>query len=120
MSNINLNNSNELPIIRKLTDLYKLFYRYRELFPKKDKYTLGNTCEQYIISTLEYLLAAGNASKIEKKPLIQQANLKFDALKFFIRISHELKLLDDKKYLALQTIIQEIGRMLGGWQKSLF
>ena len=90
----------EIPIIQKVYDFYRELYLAVEKMPKKDKYTLGNTCEQYIINTLEYLLAAGNASKIEKKPLIQQANLKFDALKFFIRMARELKLLDDKKYLA--------------------
>ena len=37
----------------------------------------------------------------------------------FYPFSRELKLLDSKKYLTLQTNIQEIGRMLGGWQRSL-
>ncbi len=99
--------------------MYKTFYGYLELFPKKDKYKLGGTCEQYIISTLELLLAASSVGRNDKKLLIQQASVKFDALKVFLRLAHELKLLDSKKYLTLQTNIQEIGRMLGGWQKSL-
>lgn len=111
--------STEIPIIIKLRELYKLFYGYLALFPKKDKYTLGGKCELYAIATLELLLAAGSAAKEEKRALIRQANVKFDALKIFLRLAHELKLLDNKKYLILQTHIQEIGRMLGGWQRSL-
>ena len=31
----------------------------------------------------------------------------------------DIKSIDNKKYLALQTTIDEIGRMLGGWIKSV-
>lgn len=120
MANLNNNNTiTETPIVHKMRELYKLFYGYLALFPKKDKYGLGSKCEQYIIASLELLLAAGSASKEEKMSFLRQTNVKFDALKIFLRLAHELRLLDNKKYLALQTHIQEVGRMLGGWQRSL-
>ncbi|OGY89755.1 MAG: hypothetical protein A2927_03330 [Candidatus Komeilibacteria bacterium RIFCSPLOWO2_01_FULL_45_10] len=109
----------EMPIIIKIRELYKLFYKYLILFPKKDKYTLGAKCENYILATLELLLAAGNAPKSDKLRLIRQASIKFDTLKFFIRVSRELDVLDFKKYLELQKRLQEIGLMLGGWLRSL-
>jgi len=65
------------------------------------------------------LLKAGYLSKQEKLPLIKNANNKFDTLKIFIRLLRELNIIDQKKYLILQTILQEIGRMFGGWIKSL-
>ena len=111
--------TNEIPIIVKLSEFYKIYYGYLELFPKKDKYALGLKCEAYIISTLELLLEAGNVPKEHKLELLKRASVKFDALKFFLRTAKELKILDNKKYLVLQTHIQEIGRMLGGWQRSL-
>lgn len=109
----------DLPIIKSLYDLYKIYYRYAVLFPKKDKYTLGAKCEMYIIETLELLLAAGSVPLIDKKSLILKANVKFDALKVFLRIAKDFKLLDNKKYILLQKHIQKIGKMLGGWQRSL-
>ena len=51
--------------------------------------------------------------------LIQQASVKFNALKIFIRLAKDLKCLDNKKYITLEAQLQEIGKMLGGWQKSL-
>jgi hypothetical protein len=109
----------EVPIIKKTYDLYKLYYGYLALFPKKDKYALGNKCELYLVAVLELLLAAGSLPKDRKGEAIQQASVKFDALKVFLRMQREFGLLDNKKYLTLQTPIQEIGRMLGGWQRSL-
>jgi len=110
----------ELPIIIKLYELYKTFYNYSALFPKKDKYTLSAKCETYIIATLELLLEAGCISKKDEKlALIRRANIKFDTLKLFIRLLKDLDTIDSKKYLILQKQIQEIGKMLGGWQRSL-
>ncbi len=112
-------NTSEIPIIKKLYDLYRIYYGYLELFPKKDKYTLGSKCEQYITATLELLLMAGRLPRTEKLAALQQANVKFDALKVFLRLAKDVKLLDNKKYVLLEQHIQEIGRMLGGWQRSL-
>ena len=100
-------------------ELYKTFYNYSALFPKKDKHALGAKCEMYIIATLELILEAGSAPRGVKLPLLQRANTKFDTLKIFIRLIKDLDIIDNKKYLELQKQIQEIGRMLGGWQRSL-
>lgn len=110
--------NNELPVIKKIYELYKTFYIYSILFPKKDKYALGAKCEMYITATMELLIVAGSASKTEKITYIRKANIKFDALKIFIRMANEIGMISDKKYLVLQKQIQEIGRMIGGWQKS--
>ncbi len=57
----------------------------------------------------------------EKKKLesIQKTSAEFDLLKFFLQVSWEIKILDDKKYILLSKSINEIGKMLGGWQKQL-
>lgn len=72
----------------------------------------------YIINTLELLLEASSVPPEEKLTPIKQASVKFDALKIFLRMAKEFKLLDNKKYVELQKYLQEIGRMLGGWIRS--
>ena len=112
-------NQNEIPIIIKIYDLYKLFYGYLKLFPKKDKYALGAKCERKFIAVLELILLAKNSKPDERKRIICQASAKFDVLKIFIRLGKDLNLLDQRKYLALQNNLSEIGKILGGWLKSL-
>jgi hypothetical protein len=109
----------DTPIILKTYELYKTFYRYLELFPKKDKYLLGAKCEGHILEILEILLEANYLPKDKKLPLIQRANNKFEVLKILIRLIRELDIIDQKKYIVLQTIIQDIGKMFGGWLRSL-
>lgn len=109
----------DIPILKKTIDLYKTYYGYAELFPKKDKYALGATCERYLIEIIELLLEASYLPKETKRPLLLKASNKFETLKIFIRLLQELKIIDQKKYIVLQTAIQEIGRMFGGWLKTL-
>jgi hypothetical protein len=42
-----------------------------------------------------------------------------DMLRIFIRLAVDTKVIDKKCYLNLQEQIHEIGRMLGGWLKTL-
>jgi len=109
----------DIPILKRTVDLYKTYYGYAELFPKKDKYALGIKCEQYLIDIIELLLEASYLPKETKRPLLLKASTKFEMLKVFIRLLQELKIIDQKKYVVLQSAIQEIGRMFGGWLKKL-
>ena len=109
----------EAPILKHTTDLYAEFYGYWKLFPKKDQYLLGKRCEEYILHFLELILLAVGSSREQKLKLLEQASRKFEVLKILFRMAKELKLLDAKKYISLEAKIQEIGKMLGGWMRSL-
>ncbi len=109
----------DAPIIQKIIDLYKELYGYLKTFPKKDQYLLGKRCEDALHGFLEYVLTAASLSKENKLRFLEVANGKFDALKVLLRVARELRMLDNKKYLSLETKIQEVGKMLGGWMKSL-
>lgn len=111
--------SNEAPILKKTVDLYRELYQHLKTFPKKDQYMLGRRCEEYTLIFMESILLAVGIEKHKKLAVLEEANAKFDVLKVLFRMARELKILDNKKYLSLQEKAQEIGRMLGGWMRSL-
>ncbi len=108
----------EIPIFKKAYELYKEFYACLKNYPKSDRYSLGQKCEITISEVIELLLLASEQYKQDKNLTLQKASVKLNILRVFIRLSHELKLLDKKKYILLQAYIDEVGRMLGGWIKS--
>lgn len=110
---------NEAPILKNTVDLYREFYQCLKIFPKKDQYMLGKRCEEYLLTFLESLLAAAGRERSQKLKVLEEANGKFDVLKVLFRLARELKVLDNKKYLLLEEKAQTIGRMLGGWMRSL-
>lgn len=113
-----INKTFDFPIFQKTYETYKLFYGYLVNFPKKDKYTLGQRCENALLDFLEAITIAGGLPKTEKAPVLQKASIKLDLAKILIRLCKDLKILDNKKYLELESSLQEIGKMLGGWIKS--
>ncbi|HBB37283.1 MAG TPA: hypothetical protein DEB07_03310 [Candidatus Moranbacteria bacterium] len=121
---INLHNNKpmeefDIPIFKKIYELYRNFYSFRNSVPKQDRYTLWQKCENILLETLESILLASQMSKVEKLPVLEKASLKLNLFRIFVRLAKEVKAIDSKKYVLLQEKTDEIGRMLGGWIKSV-
>ena len=71
------------------------------------------------IEVIEAISIASFLSRAEKLPYVKLAIRKVDTLKIMLMVLWETKSLDDKKYIALSLKIEEIGRMLGGWNGQL-
>jgi len=111
-------NNFDIPIFKKIYDLYNEFYSLRNSVPKQDRFTIWQRCENLILEILEYILDASQLSKMEKLPVLQKASTKLNLLRVFLRLCKDTKVLDTKKYIRLEQDVDEIGRMLGGWIKS--
>lgn len=112
-------NNLEIPIFKKSYDLYKTLHECRQAAPKRDRYTIYERCEQGTLDVIENILMASGQPKKEKAPTLEQASLKLNMLRVFIRLLKDVKAIDLKKYANLENTIDEIGRMLGGWIRSI-
>ena len=108
----------DIPIFKKIYELYRNFYSFRNSIPKIDRYTLWQKCENILLEILENILLASQMSKKEKLPVLEKASVKINLFRIFIRLAKEVKAIDGKKYILLQENTDEIGRMLGGWIRS--
>jgi len=54
-----------------------------------------------------------------KSVCLKNATKNLDLLKFFLQIAYQIKALDNKKYITISEGLYEIGKMLGGWERSL-
>lgn len=87
--------------------------------PKKDKYTLGEKTQRATLDLIELLVEAGYQEKFKKRVTLDRAAVKLDLVKIILRLGQDLKAMPTNKYLSLEEKLQEIGRMLGGWIKSV-
>lgn len=111
-------NDFDIPIFKKTYDLYKTFHSYRDSISKQDRYTIWQRCENTILDILEGILTASQMYKTEKVPTLERTSVKLNLLRVFFRLMKEVKTIDNKKYVTLEELVDEIGRMLGGWIKS--
>ncbi len=109
----------DIPILRRAYDLYRAFHGLRGIVSKADRYTLWQRVENLILDVLEQILLASQVSKSKKLPHLERVSAKLNMLRLFLRLAKDTKVLDIKKCLQLQEIVDEIGRMLGGWMKSV-
>ena len=109
----------ELPILKKAYELYKTFHGYRKVLPKLDRFTIFERSENLIIDVVELCTEAGYGKGTNKVPILDRASVKLNTLRLTIRLMKDTGSLDLKKYTILQLLVDEIGRMLGGWIRSM-
>ncbi len=68
---------------------------------------------------IESVVTASFLRKEEGLPYVRLAIRKSDTLKIFLMILWETKSLDTSKYIRLSEKLDEIGKMLGGWNGNL-
>jgi hypothetical protein len=71
------------------------------------------------VEIIEAISSASFLSKEEKQPWVRLAIRKTNTLCILLMVLWETKSIDDKKYIALSKPLDEIGKMLGGWNGQL-
>jgi len=54
----------------------------------------------------------------DKVNTLQHMSIKVDLLKILLRLAKDSQALENKNYVRLESILVEIGRMLGGWIRA--
>ena len=100
-------------------DLYKLLHSYNGQIPKMQRYTLWQRCGDISLSMLEQLIRTGFLQGVERVRMLHEISHNGDLLKVLIRLAKEIRAITPQQYLVIQTHLQEIGKMVGGWIKSI-
>ena len=95
------------------------WYDYRQIMPKIHRYSLGQKIDNLFVEIIEAIATASFLVREQKLPYVRRAIQKLDTLKIMMMVLWETKSLEDKNYIALSTPLDEIGRMLGGWNGQL-
>ncbi len=112
-------NDIDIPILKKTYDLYKTLDDFRKIIPKQHRFTVFIRAEEVALDILEKFYEAGYVTGVNRPIILNKASVNLNMLRLFVRLLKDTKALDTKKYIILQTIIDEIGRMLGGWIRSI-
>lgn len=108
----------DLKILQKTYDMIQYGYICLRQFPKSEKHTLAAEIKQSMYRLLKLIITANK--KYYKKTTLQEIDVELEFLRYMIRLSAdtELRFLPFKKYENWLKMLNEIGRMLGGWIKS--
>ena len=110
----------KVPIVSSVYHLYQSFHECLIAFPKSERYSLGATCQSEILELLRLSLrAAGSTKPSDKAAYIKEASVRLDSLRLLLNLCKDCKCVSNQTYQQLDSTCNEIGRMLGGWLKSI-
>jgi four helix bundle protein len=107
----------ELKILQKIFDMMEYGYGALSQYPKAEKFALATDMKHSMDTILERAIEA--QKKYYKKTTLQEFDVEVAKLKAYLRLSKNLGFLPMKKYEIWSEKVVEIGKMLGGWLKSV-
>jgi hypothetical protein len=110
---------NESPIFSKTYDLLLWLTPQTTKFPREHRFGLAEHILRQALDFQEKLLAASLSPAAEKASLLCQADILLAQLRLNLRLCKDLNLFTLNQYEHVSGMLVEIGRLLGGWQKTL-
>lgn len=108
----------ESPIFVKTYDLLKWLIPVTTKFSREYRFSLALPIQQHGFKLQRHLVsAAKEPGKRETIGHLRQADVELALLRYKIRLSRDLNLLKLNSYEHASRLIDEVGRLLGGWMK---
>lgn len=123
-----MSHNDEARLDTKFVDFMRQLNLYLNHFPKHEKYGL---CQQIRNTAYQlYGFVVESQKRYQKKTSLTNADITHEQLRMFIRLAHELGYFGFKdgakvdggltktaahRYMAISRMVDELGRMIGGW-----
>jgi hypothetical protein len=105
----------ESPIFSRTYDLLLWLIPLTVKFPRSQRFVLAEAVQRTALLLHEQLIEAASAEA--PRPVLRQADVTLTKLRFYLRLCQDLKLISLDQYEYASKIVNEIGRLLGGWLK---
>jgi len=106
-------------VLNRIKEGYLVWMNLVPHIAKGARYTLGARIENKFLDLVELSYIAYFTGKEQKAEKITECILITDTLKFLLSVAWEGKLISNKQCEDMALKLEEIGKMLGGWRKSL-
>ena len=111
-------NAEALPIHQRWTELLLWLLPQTSHFPRKVRFTLTTRIDNLALDVLDDLTTAAYTGR-GKRAVLDRANLRLTRLRVMLRMARDLGHLPRRRHEDALRVIDTVGRMLGGWRRSL-
>ena len=106
------------PIFTRTSDFLLWLMEHTENFPKSERFRMGKRLEDCAFQFYELLILATRSAK-RKRQLLLEADVELEKLRLYMRMSQRRKLTNLPQYHFAANALIEIGKLLGGWLKTI-
>ena len=108
----------ELLLLQKWEEFASWFLARTARFPKCVRFTVTQRLENHALDVTELLVVA-RYRRVGRKDRLEEVNLRLERMRFLVRVARDRNALAERTFEAALRQIDEAGRMLYGWRKSL-
>lgn len=108
---------NDLPIFVRWMDFLEWLMPVTEKVPRRVRASYATRLESIALDVVQALVVARYTRTTEAQ--LQAINLQIEQIRILLRLGHRLNYLSNEAYKQGVKSIDEVGRMLGAWTKSL-
>ena len=106
----------ESPIFTKTFDMLAWLLPVSLKFPREHRFVLAQRAQNAAFNFYEAITAASlSAAPV---PHLQQADIELQRLRLYLRLCQRLQFFNAGQYQHISGMLEEIGRLLGGWRKK--
>ncbi len=106
----------ESPLFAKSYDFIRWLIPQTIKFPREQRFVVAERLQASALDFMECLYRA--IDKTRQNPALAEADVKLKQLRFYLRLSYDLELMDSRRYEHASRQLEELGRLLGAWIKS--
>jgi len=106
------------PIFTRASDFIIWLLEHTDKFPKSERFRMAKRLEDSVFAFYELLIEATRSGK-RKRLLLLRADVELEKLRLYIRMSQQRKLTTISQYHFASGELVEIGKLLGGWLKTV-
>ena len=105
----------ESPLYAKSYDFVRWLIPQTVKFPREQRFVIASRLQD---ATFDYMEALYRATeKRQRYAVLLKADNQIKLIRFYLRLCHDLSLLNTRRFEHASRLLEEMGRLLGGWLK---
>jgi len=101
------------PIFSKTYDMLRWLIPQTVKFPRQQRFVLAEAVQRTALHFQEQLIEAAYAE--QPLPVLRAADVSLAKLRTYLRLCRDLEVIKFNQYEHVARMLNEIGRLLGGW-----
>jgi hypothetical protein len=106
------------PIFARTYDFLQWLIPRTMSFPRQQRFVITRRIQDTALDFLETIIEAAVAKDHLRAERLLQADMDLAKLRFYLRLAKDLEWLSLGQYEHVARMVEEMGRLLGGWTKK--
>lgn len=108
-----------MPIFTKTYDFLTWLIPQTLKFPRSQRFVITQRLQAAALDFQEHILEANRVRGRERLAKLRQADADLDKVRLYLRLVVRWEWLDEGQYQHVSIMVKELGKLLGGWQKTV-